>query len=91
MMENAELFLVGANNAPWHWSGYPGWHWAMGGHGLFWLALAALIVVAVVGLTLPTRRALPGTENSANSELDIRYARGEMNQDEYLERKRDLV
>lgn len=86
MMENAEHFLVGAADAPWHWSGHPIWYWAMGVHGIFWLAL---IVVAVVGLTRSTRRALPGTENTANSEFDIRYARGEINRDEYLERKRN--
>lgn len=87
-MNNAELFLVGANDAPWHWWGHPSWYWAMGIHGILWLTLIALIVVAV-GLTRSTRRALPGTENSANSEFDIRYARGEITRGEYLERKRN--
>lgn len=91
MMENAELFLVGANDAPWTWSGHPGWYGAMGVHGILWLTLVALIVIAVVSLTRSTRRALPGTENSAISKLDTRYARGEIDQGEYLERKRDLA
>ena len=91
MMEKAELVLVGANYAPWHWWGHPSWYWAMGVHGILWLTLIALIVVAVVGLTRTTRRTLPETENSANSEFDTRYARGEINRGDYLERKRNLA
>ena len=90
-MKNAEFFLVGANDAPWHWWGHPSWYWAMGIHGILWLTLIALIVTAVVGLTRSTRRALPGAENSANSEFDSRYARGEISRGEYLGRKRDLA
>ncbi len=88
MLENAELVLVGAKDAPWYWWDHSGWYWAMGVHGVFWLAL---IVVATVILIRSSRRGLAGAENSAKSALDTRYARGEINRDEYLERKRDLA
>ncbi len=88
MLENAELVLVGANGAPWYGWDHSGWYWAMGVHGVFWLAL---IVMAIVILIRFSRRGLIGAENSAKSALDTRYARGEINWDEYLERKRDLA
>ena len=88
MLKNAELFVVGAKDAPWYWWDHSGWNWAMGFHGVFWLAL---IVIAIVDLIRSSRRSLAGAENSAKSALDTRYARGEINWDEYLERKRDLA
>ena len=91
MLENAELVLVGANNAPWYWWDHSGWYWGMGVHGILWFTLIALIVVAIIVLTRSSRKGLPGADNSAKSALDIRYARGEINQGEYLERKRDLA
>lgn len=36
-------------------------------------------------------RVQPGADNSAKSALVIRYARGEINRGEYLERKRNLA
>ncbi len=88
MSENAALVLVGANDADWYGWDHSGWYWAMGFHGVFWLAL---IVVAIVILIRSSRRGLAGAENSAKSELDTRYARGEINRGEYLEGKRDLA
>jgi uncharacterized membrane protein len=63
----------------------------MGVHGLLWLTLTALIVVAVGLLIRTSRRGLRGADNWAKSALDIRYARREINRGEYLERKRDLA
>jgi uncharacterized membrane protein len=88
MLENAELVLAGTNNSPWYWWDHSGWYWAMGFHGILWMAL---IVVAIVVLTRLSRRSLNGVENTANTVLDTRYASGEINRGEYLERKRDLA
>lgn len=76
-----------------------GWFWV---HDLFWL----LIVIAlVVGTWLVVRAVLshPSTpriqygpppssspQNAALNELDLRYARGEIGRDEYLQRRADL-
>ena len=84
----------------WGWQGYgmmgPG---MMGGYGtmflmpILWIVVIGLIVWAVVAAT---RR--PGesdsTVRSADSALEIlkrRYARGEINKEEYEEKKKDLV
>jgi putative membrane protein len=91
MLENAELVLVGANDAPWYWWDHSGWYWAMGLHGIFWLILIALIVVTIVAPIRSSRRGPAGTDRSAKSAMDTRYARGEINRSEYLERKRDLA
>ncbi len=86
----------------WGWQGYgygmmgPG---MMGGYGtmffmpILWIVVLGLIIWAIVAAV---RR--PGesdsTARSAESALDIlkrRYARGEINKEEYEERKKDLV
>ncbi len=91
MSENSDFGLVGANDAAWFWWDHSGWYWTMGVHGVLWFTLIALIVVSLVVFIRTSRRGLPGPDNSAKSTLDIRYARGEINRGEYLERKRDLA
>ena len=88
MLENAELVLVGAGDANWYGWDHSGWYWAMGFHGILWLAL---VVVAIVVLTQFSRRGLPGADSSARSALDVRFARGEIDRGEYRERKRELA
>jgi putative membrane protein len=76
-------------------------------HDLFWLLIvialvagAWLLVRAVLHRPLPPRPPYvpgpggPGPEapaNNALNELDLRYARGEINRDEYLQRRADLT
>jgi putative membrane protein len=91
---------AGSDGAPWYWDhGMSGW--AMGLHGVFWLILIALILVVLV---IASRSSLRGGVSSGansglapsaggSSALDIlgaRYARGEIDRGEYLERKKDL-
>ena len=91
MLGNADLVLVGANDAASYWWDHSGWYWAMGVHGIVWLTLIALIVVAIVLFIRTSRRDLPGADNLAKSALDTRYAHGEINRGEYLERRRGLT
>jgi len=68
-------------------------------HDLFWL----LIVVALVAGAILVVRALlhrpypqrpwqaPWQQSPAIHELNLRYARGEINRDEYLQRRADLL
>ena len=81
------------------WTYGPGW--MMGGSSGFgflgmilWLIVLIVIVAAGVwivrsrapmGASRPTARRSPGLDV-----LEERYARGEINRDEYLEKKRDL-
>lgn len=82
----------------WQWMGSNGWGW-MGGMmlfgGLFWLVLLVLGVVAVIGVVRTQgsgSRGSPSTERkpSALDILEERYAKGEVQRDEFLEKKRDL-
>lgn len=62
--------------------------------GLWGLLALALLVLAVLGSiwlvrNLPGRRRQPG--NSALDELERRYARGEIDRDDYLQRRSDLT
>jgi putative membrane protein len=60
------------------------WGWMLF-HGLFWLVVLALLGRAIVLLMRQTARRPPGLDV-----LEERYARGEINRDEYLEKKRDI-
>lgn len=65
-------------------------------HGLFPLLTVAVVVVGIVFLIRylwhgsANPRATSG-RSAAIDQLDGRYARGEIDRDEYLQRKRDLV
>lgn len=71
--------------------GFGGW-----GMGVFWLIILALIVWAIVSFTrsnktrnesrLDAPRRSPGLEI-----LEERYARGELEREEYLQKKKDLT
>lgn len=69
-----------------YWHGMSGWGMPFG--GLFSLLLLILILVALY-------RALGGQGGKRHSDalsiLEQRYARGEIQREEYLEKKRDLT
>ena len=85
------------------WYGQPGgWGWGygmMGGFGgVFMLLLFIVVVALVVGLLRDlfgfshARRGAPrGRGSSALDILDERYARGEIDADEYKRRRAELV
>lgn len=67
------------------WYGHGGWMWGM---GLFWILVLALVIAAVVwlvrsssGVGRPSSR-----DTSAEEILRQRYARGEIDEDEYRRR-----
>ena len=88
------------------WGGLSGWHgggWEMmGGFGWWWfmpifmILFWGLIIWAVVALARGTSQP-SGSDSSSNrpeSALEVlkrRYARGEINKEEYEEKKRDLA
>lgn len=67
-----------------------GWGWGLGVFGL--VMMLALIGLAVWLIVSVSRRGAPraGSGQSALETLDDRYARGEIDRDEYLERRADL-
>src|SRR4051794_19896600 len=62
--------------------------------GLSWVIFAvllALLLLAIVSLALSAYwRTAAGPRGGALAELDLRYARGEVGRDEYLQRRADL-
>jgi putative membrane protein len=81
---------------PGHYSPmHDGWYWWMPLHGLLWLLMVAAVVVGVAVLIRylwsGTASQGPAPGSSAVNHLDERYARGEINRDEYLQRKRDIT
>jgi putative membrane protein len=72
------------------WDDMNGWGWGMTIFG--WLFMA-LIIALVVWLVWSTTHQPPSSnthDGRALRLLDERYARGEIDRDEYLERKADL-
>lgn len=80
-----------------HGGGYPmhSWMWPM--MIAWWVFIAALIVLVVVTtiwLIRSSRKFSPAGSTKASAalkELDLRYARGELEREDYLQRKSDLV
>jgi putative membrane protein len=78
----------GWGDRPWMMM-HGGWGW---GCGLAWLvALGALAALAVVLLRRRRPGAAPGPAGGAFEALDLRYARGEIERDEYLRRRADIL
>jgi putative membrane protein len=66
------------------------WFWA-----IFWVVVLALLVAGAIWLarTLTRPSSPPGGPagpNPARTELDLRYARGDLTREEYLQRRGDL-
>jgi putative membrane protein len=74
------------------YDGWMGGMWPFG--GLLWIAVLALVVYGIVQF-IRMRPAGPAGESSASSPalsvLDERYAKSEIDRDEYLRRKRDIL
>ena len=73
--------------------------WGGGGFGPFGMIIWLVILVAIVaGIVWLIRAVVPGgtdhlpaRRSSGLDVLEERYARGEINQDEYLQKKRDIA
>jgi putative membrane protein len=62
-------------------------------HGIFWLAVLVGIIALIVTFVRrgdPGRNGPDDRRGSALAILEERYARGEIQRDEYLEKRRDL-
>lgn len=70
----------------WGGGGWSGW---MLVHGAFWLILLGLLVFGV--LTVARRSRPSGEDRSALDILNGRYARGEIDRGEYLQKKKDIL
>ena len=87
----AGALLVQDRFYEWHWEMHPMWWWG----GLGMMAMMFLFwVIFIVGLIVAIRWLFgKGRERTPDSALEIvrqRYARGEIDKDEFETRKRDL-
>jgi putative membrane protein len=65
--------------------------WSFMGLGfIFWLAILAALVAAAVWFMRSQQGAAPGRSDSLQI-LEERYARGEIDRDEYLQKRRDIL
>jgi putative membrane protein len=71
------------------WGGV-GWAWFGLMHVLWWVLVIAGIVAVIRWLVDGGRRGRPADENRALDILKERFARGEIDKDEYEERRRIL-
>jgi putative membrane protein len=73
------------------WGYGHGWGmgWGMGFGFIFWLVILGVIVAGVAWFV----RSRPGGQRRSTSleVLEERYARGEINREEYLQKKRDIL
>jgi putative membrane protein len=76
----------------WEWGHGPGWGWMAVSHVLWWIALAAA-AVALWRWWVPRGAGgpPPPAEDAALRLLRERYARGEIDQEEFEERRRHLA
>lgn len=72
-----------------YWGG-AGWGAWMIFHWLFWLALLALVIWLRIILSRRSRSNDGDTPKSALELLNERYARGEIDREEYLQRRKGI-
>jgi putative membrane protein len=79
----------------WHGPGMGLFGWSLfPGHGVVFVLFWVLVVLAIVGIARGSRRraALEGPARSSGLDiLEERYAKGEIQRDEYLQKKQDLI
>jgi putative membrane protein len=101
------LLLANCNETLAQWRSYEDWHmgpgmmygWGMGWFGgifmiLFWVLVLVALVFGIKWLVQSTKGDSRSTQTGASRALEIlkeRYARGEINKQEFEEKKKDLL
>ncbi len=95
----AAALVTGLASPAWAQAGQPGsWHmhdWGMGWGGgmVFGPLLTIGLIILLIALIVPFVRSLGGgsaSPSSARDILDERYAKGEIDREEYLRRRQDI-
>ena len=78
----------------WNMMGWGGLH-GIGGLGLlFWLLVLALLAVGIISL-MRSPSAIGAAQSTGRDDsldlLELRYARGEIGRNEYLQKRRDIL
>ena len=75
----------------WHWEMHPMWWWGWGMMAMMFLFWVLFIVGLIVGIRWLVGKGKEQKQDSALEILRQRYARGEINKDEFEARRRDLA
>jgi putative membrane protein len=75
--------------------GFGGWGWMMALNWVFWIAVVAIVLAALFRLGRSAGAAPPPSRSGIRSggldALEERYARGEIQRDEFLQKKADIL
>ncbi len=75
--------------------GWGGWGWFGPLHMFVWLLVLVIVIAGLAWLLRgPAQQSLlqgPGRRSPGLDVLEERYARGEINRDEYLQKRRDIL
>lgn len=74
-----------------HMVGWGGWGWGMPLFGFLWMALLVALPVSLVYWLATRSRSNGSTEDSALTVLETRYARGEIDEEEFDRRRARLI
>ncbi|WP_096390561.1 SHOCT domain-containing protein [Halopenitus persicus] len=74
-----------------HMAGWSGWGWGMMLVGLLWMALLVALPVSIVYWLATRSRSNDSTETGALAVLQERYARGEIDDEEFDRRRERLT
>ena len=79
----------------WGYGGYGGYGFGVL-HMVFWVVILIGVIAGIVWLvrsmaSAGAHGALPSRRSAGLDVLEERYARGEINRDEYLQKKRDIM
>lgn len=101
------LSLFSVSESPAQWRGYGDWHmgpgmmngWGMGWFGgifmlVFWVLIIVGLIFLIKWLVQNTKTGAHSSSSSPSSALDIlkeRYARGDIDKQEFEEKKKDLL
>jgi putative membrane protein len=73
------------------WAQFGVWDGAWASVFIFWLVILGVIVAGVVWFVRPQSLAGDQRRSTSLEVLEERYARGEINREEYLQKKRDIL
>jgi len=82
--------LVQERMYEWHWEMHPMWWWGWGMMAMMFLFWVVFIVGLVVAIRWLLGKSKEAKTDSALEILRQRYARGEINKDEFEAKKKDL-
>ncbi len=93
VLEQAGSLLAQGRMYEWHWEMHPmwAWGWGLGMMAMMFLFWACIIIGLVVGIRWLFGRGREVRSDSALEILRQRYARGEINKEEFESKKKDLL